>query len=306
VKFLSWVKVNGRLILAGASISFLSASVSGISLVLVQGVFGKEKSGSSTDLARKAILSLGEDRAILIAIAIWGFSVYFLNNFNERLTSRRLEAKRSALIKDNVKLSSKDQRFLTNESHFFESVIGFLNNIIRTVVFAGTLLLTSPLILKTDVVVAMIYIGLICIRRFRQGIELSHEQRQLELDREKQRLALSPEERRARRRENGRQNGRDYSDNFDIFIKRSWLSAKLEAKQLGTFVLLIVAPFFLSDVFSLNILNEMVLFNFTTLLIFFSNSIHLAIHSAGFGYRYSRVFDAGDAGDSVVDEDNEE
>jgi len=195
------------------------------------------------------------------------------------LDTGKLEGNQKAL-----KLDSEARRNLVNESHFFESVIGYINHIIRTLVFALTLLVVSPGLIKVDVLVSIVYVFFISKQRFKKGLHVSSEDRM-----SKQGLK-------------GKRKDKDFSQDFDIFVKRSWLSAKLDSGHLSIFILLIIAPFLLSDIFSLRILDKIVLFNFTTLLIFFSNAIHLAIQSANIGFRFHTVFGSDELSDDEEDE----
>lgn len=273
----SWIKLNSKLILSSCAVSFLSASVSGISLVLVQGVFGKEKAGSTSDLASRAIEILGENRAILLSILIWGLATYYLNNYNERITSIRLEAKRVERKSKNTKITAQERRLLTSESNFFEGFIGFANHGIRLTVFAAVLIQISPTLIKVDIALSILYLLFICKKRFQKGLQNGAEDR-------RKRLELK-----------AAGNEKDFSQVFDLFIQRSWLSARLDKVQLSLFVLLILSPFLLSDIFSLDIIEEMTLLNFSTMLIFFSSALAMAIHAASLGFRFVMAFTGGDS-----------
>lgn len=252
--------------IAGILVTLISTLLSALSLVLIQGVFGKDSEDLVGVLATSLIKKLDGSWSIVLAILSWGISTALLQEFNEFAIKRRVQNMWQELLRKG-ELDKKVGKSVIKEAEFSKSLLNFTEAILMGTFFAIALISISPITINVVVMASAIIFLLFCKQRLDEGWGLADGQVSQGIDTDK------------------KFDSDDGASQLGFYVERIQSFLRLKNHQIVILVSLVFTPWLLNSFELINILDSISFFGFTALLMFYANSIRLVRQSAVIGYR---------------------
>jgi len=273
--FYLWTVKNSNLMVISLILIFISSALSAFSLVLIQGVFGKESNDVVGYLSTTLISKLGSSWSILIAIISWSSYSILFREINEFLVNRRFKDILQSIPSSDSSIKRKNKSAI-RQLQFSKSILDYLGAILMTLFFVTTLFLVSTLIVNIILITSLIFTIILCIHRYQEGWILADGQIETNQSGSEDNTSKS------------------VTNQLQFYIERTNSFIRIKNHQIILFIGLVMTPWILNGVGFIKVLESMSFFGFTALLMFYASAFRIVIQSAVIGYRFRMYLDATD------------